>query len=146
MINESLKVSGKVHIVLLDENKQVKESHSFNNLVVTTGLELCASRLIANTDTSPSHMAVGSGLTSPVAGNTALETELGRVAFDSVNLVTTTITYVATFPAGTGTGVVGEAGIFNDVSAGTMLNRVVFGTINKDAADTMIITWTLTIG
>jgi hypothetical protein len=54
-------------------------------------------------------------------------------------------TYVASFPAGTGTGAVTEAGIFNASSAGTMLCRTVFGVVNKGVDDAMSITWAITV-
>jgi hypothetical protein len=54
-------------------------------------------------------------------------------------------TYVASFPAGTGTGAVTEAGIFNASSGGTMLCRTVFSVVNKGADDAMSITWTITV-
>jgi len=50
-----------------------------------------------------------------------------------------------TFGAGVGTGAVTEAGIFNASSAGTMLCRTTFSVINKAAADTLGITWTVTV-
>ena len=53
--------------------------------------------------------------------------------------------YVATFPAGTGTGAITEAGILNASSSGTLLCRTVFSVINKGAADTLGITWTVTV-
>jgi len=52
---------------------------------------------------------------------------------------------VASWAAGDGTGALVEAGILNAASAGTLLARVVFSVINKGAADTLEITWTLTI-
>jgi hypothetical protein len=55
------------------------------------------------------------------------------------------VTYVATFPAGTGTGAVTEAGIFNASSSGTMLCRTVFPVVNKQSGDSMTITWTVTV-
>jgi hypothetical protein len=51
-----------------------------------------------------SHMAVGSSNTSATTSQTALGTELGRVVLDSTSRAANTVTYVATFPAGTGTG------------------------------------------
>jgi hypothetical protein len=38
-----------------------------------------------------------------------------------------------------------EAGLFSAVSAGTLLCRTVFSVINKGAADTLGITWTVTV-
>ena len=39
-----------------------------------------------------------------------------------------------------------EAGIFNAASSGTMLARAVYANIDKQAGDTLTITWTVTIG
>jgi hypothetical protein len=60
-------------------------------------------------------------------------------------VTTNNVAYVATFPAGTGTGAVTEAGLFNDGTAGDMLCRTVFSVINKGAADTLGVTWTVTV-
>jgi hypothetical protein len=53
---------------------------------------------------------------------------------------------VTTYAAGTGTGAITEAGIFNASSSGTLLSHVVFSAINKGAADSLTITWTITVG
>jgi hypothetical protein len=97
------------------------------------------------TPTAMSHMAIGSGTTDPVIGDTSLETELGRVALTSSASAGAVVTYVASFGAGTGTGAVTEAGIFNASSAGTMLCRTEFAVVNKGADDSMTITWTVTV-
>jgi hypothetical protein len=55
------------------------------------------------------------------------------------------VVYVATFPPGTGTGAVTEAGILDNSTGGTLLCRTTFGVINKAAADTLGITWTVTV-
>jgi hypothetical protein len=150
MLDDSLKTKGVVQVQLLDADGNVKETREFPNLVVNTGLAYIASRMKDATATAMSHMAVGSGSTATVAADTALGTQLARVALDSTTLVTTTATndavqYVATFPAGTGTGAVTEAGIFNASSAGTMLCRTVFAVINKGSLDTLVITWKVTV-
>ena len=93
-----------------------------------------------------SHMAVGSGSGTAAANNPALGTELGRVALTSTVATNNAVAFVATFGAGVGTGAVTEAGLFNASTAGVMLCRTVFGVVNKEAADTMSITWTVTIG
>jgi hypothetical protein len=90
-------------------------------------------------------MAVGSGTTAAAVGDTTLGTELGRVSLTSTTVTTNNVAYVATFPAGTGTGAVTEAGLFNASSSGTLLCRTVFSVINKGAADTLGITWTVTV-
>ena len=59
--------------------------------------------------------------------------------------VTAVITYASTFAAGTGTGALVEAGIFNAASAGVMLCKTSFDVVNKQTADTIAITWTINI-
>ena len=58
---------------------------------------------------------------------------------------TNTVVYIATFAAGTGTGAVTEAGILNASSSGTLLCRTEFSVVNKGSADSMTITWTITV-
>ncbi len=136
---------GELNIVLRDESGNVTQNVTVPNLVVDTGLAYIASRMKDTTDTAMSHMAVGSGTTAAAVGDTTLGTELGRVALTSTTVTTNNVAYVATFPAGTGTGAVTEAGLFNASSAGTLLCRTVFSVSNKGAADTLGITWTVTV-
>jgi hypothetical protein len=137
---------GILNIVLQDENGKIKQDVTVPNLVVDTGLAYIASRMKDTTETAMTHMAVGSGTTDPAAGDTALETQLGsRVGLTSTTVTANAIEYVATFGAGVGTGAITEAGIFNDSTSGTMLCRTEFDVINKGSADSMTITWTVTI-
>jgi hypothetical protein len=93
-----------------------------------------------------SHMALGSSTTAAAAGQTDLLSILGsREALDSTSDSANVITYVASFEAGDATGAVTEAGIFNALTAGTMLCRTVFDVVNKAADDTLAITWTITL-
>ena len=148
MLQDNIKTKGTLSLVLTDEFGNVKQQDE-HNLVVSAGLAYIASRMKDATATAMSHMAVGSGSTAAAAGNTTL-TELGRVTLTSTTIVTTSVAndavqYVATFPAGTGTGAITEAGIFNNVTAGTMLCRTVFAVINKGSLDTLTITWKVTV-
>lgn len=140
-----LKASGALKVVVTGADGQVKEEREFTNLVVTVGKNFVASRMVGTSANVMSHMAIGSDNTPAAAGDTALGTELGRVALAGASAATNVVTYTATFPAGTGTGAVVEAGIFNAGSAGTMLCRTVFAVVNKGVDDAMSITWTVTI-
>ena len=143
---ENLKgAKGVLNIVLRDESGAVKEDVTVENLVVDTGLAYIASRMAGTSETVMSHMAVGDGTTNPAAGDTSLESQLARVALTSTTVTDNAVEYIATFGAGTGTGAVTEAGIFNASSGGTMLCRTEFAVINKGASDSMTITWTVTI-
>ena len=142
---DDIKASGSLRVVVYDKSGAVKESREFDNLVVTTGKNFVASRIVGVVDNVMSHMAVGSGTTAAASGDTALQTELGRVALASNTAALNVVTQTATFPAGTGTGAVTEAGVFNAASAGTMFCRTVFAVINKGADDAMSVTWTVTV-
>ncbi|MDB2580770.1 hypothetical protein N9X62_00045 [Candidatus Poseidoniales archaeon] len=116
-----------------------------DNIVVTTGKGYVASRMKDATATAMSHMGIGTGSTAAVAGDTALGSQSVRSALTSTTVNTNEVTYVATFSAGSGTGAITEAGIFNASSSGTMLCRTVFSVVNKGASDSMTITWTVTV-
>ena len=143
--NEILKASGSLLVVVTGKDGQVKEQHEFKNLVVNVGKSFVASRMVGTAANIMSHMAIGESNTAAAAGDTALGSEVGRVALTSGTSASNVVTYTATFPAGTGTGAIVEAGIFNASSAGTMLCRTVFAVVNKGADDAMSVTWTVTI-
>jgi hypothetical protein len=140
-----LSAKGKLSIVVNDTAGNLKQELNVTNLVVDTGLDYIASRMKDTTQTAMSHMAIGDGTNDPAAGDTGLQNQLGRVSLLSTTVTSNSVEYVATFPAGTGTGAVTEAGIFNASSGGTMLCRTEFAVINKAAGDSMTITWTVTV-
>ncbi len=140
MLNDGLKLKGHVSIKVNGEVVQ-----EIPNLVVTAGKNYVASRIKDATATAMSHMAIGTSSTAAAVGNTALGTEAGRVSLTSTTVTDNEIAYVATFGAGTGTGAIVEAGLFNASSGGTMLCRTVFSVVNKGASDSMTITWTVTV-
>lgn len=144
--NEMIKATGRLNIQVIGPDGTIKEEQTVDNLVVTAGLNFIASRIRDASANVMSHMAVGSGTAPAAAANTALGTELGRVALTSTTVTNNQVAFVATFGAGVGTGAVTEAGLFNASTSGTMLCRTVFSVVNKEAADTMSITWTVTIG
>lgn len=144
MLTETPKFKGRVTIELFGPDGELKDKREINNMVVTAGLSWIAARCNATPPNLMSHMAVGTDNTAASAGQTALLTEVGRVALTSTTTTTVTNSYVASFPAGTGTGALVEAGIFNATPAGTMLCRTVFPVVNKGANDGMTITWDVT--
>ena len=144
-LNEIFKLTGKVHVTVTNEHGEVVEQRAAN-LVVTTGKNFTASRMVGIASNVMSHMALGSSSTAAAVGDTALGAELGRVTLTAGTAATNVVTYTATFGTGVATGGVQEAGIFNASSAGTMLCRVVFAVVNKGANDTIAITWTVTVG
>jgi hypothetical protein len=147
MIRSGVKFGSNVHLELFDEEGTLKEERFAHNLIPTVGLAYIADRLSsAPGDTLLSHMAVGTGSTAATASNTTLGAENARVALTSFTDAAAVVTFIATFGAAVGTGGLREAGIFNNAGTnlGTMLCRVVYDIINKGAADTLVITWTVT--
>lgn len=151
-MEETLKATGKLTIVLYDENGVVKQTQECENLIVTVGKGFITSRMIGAASTVMGYMEVGTSTTAAAAGQTALvavvaasRTALTSSAQATSSTANDSVTFVATFAAGTGTGALTEAGIFNAASAGTLLCRTVFSVVNKGASDAMTITWTVTL-
>lgn len=144
MINEDLILTGSLKIEM--NGKLIRE---VPNIVTTAGKEFVASSMVktSNSPAAMTHMEVGTGTTNPAAGDTALESAVSgsRTALTSSNVTGAAIAYLCTFAAGTGTGALTEAGIFNASSGGTMLCRTEFSVINKGASDSMTVTWTVTV-
>jgi hypothetical protein len=143
MIVDDLKLTGHLTVNLIAEDGAIKETQSIPNLVVTTGKVFVASRMAGTSASVMSHMAIGTSNTAAAAGDTALDSEVARVALTSTTANSNDVTYVATFPANTPSSAAGvvEAAILNASSNGTMLCRTVFSVINKAPTDSLSITW-----
>ena len=145
MIDEQIKVTGDVLVEITGPDGKVKDRREIKNLVVSAGKTFIASRMVGTSSAVMSHMAIGASSTAAAAGDATLGSELGRVALASSTSSGAVATYTATFPAGTGTGAVVEAGILNAASAGTLLCRTTFAVVNKGVDDAMSITWAITV-
>ena len=139
MIHDDLKLTGALTIALNDEIVQETEK-----LVVTAGKNWVADRM-NNANTVMTHMAVGTGTNAAAAGDTTLQTENDRNALTSTTVTDNAVAYVATWAAGDATAALTEAGILDAASGGDLLARTVFSVVNKGAADSMTITWTITV-
>jgi hypothetical protein len=143
-MQETFTIRGDLDIKLLDSDGNIKDQRKIHNTVKNAGLYgLLDQALASPTLAKVGWMAVGTG--SPAA--TLLGTETARVALDSKTRSNAVLTMVCTFPAGTGTGAITEAGLFDVVTANTvnMWCSSSFAAINKGASDVVVITWTLTI-
>lgn len=148
-LQENLGIKGELTISVFDRNGNLKSAQHVPNLVVTTGKNYIASRMVGVSSSVMNTMAIGTGTGTPAAGDTALGTEAGRIATTAFTASTNTVTATATFEAGRGTGAITEAGIFNPAvagnSGGSMLCRTTFPVVNKAAGDSISITWTITV-
>lgn len=161
--NDFLTLGGTLAIAHFNEDGKLVEDRFYSNIVVTAGKNWIAARMKdTGIPAQMSHMAVGGNATvgsnpaktTPVVGDTALSvggspalSELARVSLTTAGgtVAGAVVTYAATFAAGTGTGSLVEAGIFNAASGPTMLCKTSFDVVNKAAGDSIAITWTVTI-
>lgn len=145
---EDIRATGEVTIIRTNQDNVINGVFVFPNLVVTTGKAYIASRMVNASATAMGWMGIGApvSVTGAVVGDTALQTQVGRVALNTYSASGAVITATATFPAGTGTGAITEAGIFNvAVTGGTMLCRTTFPVVSKAAGDSIAINWVITI-
>lgn len=145
--NDTITLKGQVNGKLFNEAGELIQEIDINNLVTTVGKNWLAKKLAQESANEMTHMAVGTSATAPAIGQTSLiGTELGRVAFASKVRTANAVAIVATFPAGTATGTLNEAGIFDGSSGTEMLARVTFGgAVTKGASDSFQVTWTITM-
>jgi len=171
--NETFKLRGSVDIKVIGADGEVKDNRFIPNLVVQTGKNYIATRMIgtatsvtavsttASGTSCMTHMGIGTSSTTAANADTSLGTEVtvaGDIAaYTRASIATTTqttgvVTYVAVFGVNnpqrtitSNTTAITEAGIFNGSTVGTMLCRTTFNAVNKGNDDTLQITWTITV-
>ena len=140
-MENKIKLKGSLKAINAKTGEVIFENH---NMFVQTGLNEIA-KLVAGTAGAniPGYIAVGTSSTAPSLADVSLKgTELGRKAFDSVEVVGSQIKYSVTFDAGEATGAWEETGIFSAATGGVMFSRAVTGTYTKGTLDEIKIFWT----
>jgi hypothetical protein len=117
MLHSSVKLTGKLVIQKFDDSNKLVYETEVKNLVVTSGKQFIASRIVESSADVMGFMAIGDDASSAATTQTTLVNELARVAVDSKTASGVNSTFVATFPAGTGTGNIVEASITNTSGA-----------------------------
>lgn len=160
-----IELGGTLSILHYDIDGKLIDDRFYSNIVVTVGKQHIAARMKdGGIPVQMGYMAIGGNATpgsnpaktTPVVGDTQLSTggtpalsELARVALTTAGGTVSgaVVTYSANFGAGTGTGSLIEAGIFNAAGAAapTMLCKTSFDVVNKAANDSIAVTWTVTI-
>ena len=124
------------------------------NLITTAGKSGVASRINGSgAEAAFTYIALGTGTTAPVVGNTTLEAEivdsgLQRAAATAtrttVNVTNDTATLSKAFSV-TGTKAITEIGAFNSSSGGVRLGRQTFSAVNVINLDTVTYTYGFTV-
>lgn len=115
--------------------------------VTTAFCELMVDQLITETSVwgDFKHHDSGVGTTAENVANTAMETTDGESRVVGTQVEGTSVQYrsVGTISYTT-TKAITEHGLFNDASAGTLMDRTVFSAINVVSGDSITFTYTLT--
>lgn len=125
---------------------KILQEETIENLIVNTGLERVAKFLNGISSTYFRAIAVGTGTTGALVGNTALETEVTRATASLSYEASYKAKFEYTFSFG-GSYAITEAGLFDSatVSGSTMLNRLTFTAKNVSAVIDLIVTATITV-
>ena len=145
MVNDQIQPSGELQVTLTKADGSIKEEHTFSNIVVTTGKEFIASRMIDDSVPMMAEMGIGDSNATLDVGNTTLVNQLTRKPLVNSTVASNVVTYVGEFLDGVGTGGIVEAGIFSGGTPDTMLCRTTFPVINKETDDILTINWNVTI-
>ncbi|MDD5501441.1 MAG: hypothetical protein PHH57_07170 [Candidatus Omnitrophica bacterium] len=146
---EKMGIRGKIELVLKDKDGKVKKVVRKENLITALMDAQVANAMSSQSAGAIGYMGLGSG-SGQTSASTGLATPLGNVALDSTTQGTAAndndVIYVATFPAGTATGAVTEAGLLLGNNNTTLMTYDDFDVVNKGANDSIVLTWTVTFG
>ncbi len=147
-----LQLRGSYEIVLRNAlDNSIVDRRLIKNTVVTAGRRWVLQQINSSgivTSQSISYGAVGTSTTAPATSDTALGSEATRVAINSFvtsNLTSNPPSWEAniSFATNQANTTLGEVGMFNSSSGGTMLARATYATLNKTTSNTLSISYTL---
>lgn len=148
---EGLRLYGLLEMQMADaEGNPLGPVETYKNLIVDGGRAWVGRKIQSNSPPSDTltHLGFGTSTIAPVGTQTALVSEVVRIAVAS--FITTNLTGTAPYwqaigalATDQGNTTLGEWGIFNSSAGGTMLSRLVFATKNKTSTNTINCTYTV---
>jgi len=142
-------LKGVAHVQLFGPDGLLKEERIIENTITELMDAQVADQMSDATDAAIGYMAVGTG-SGQTSASTGMATTLDRNALDSTTQgaagADNDVVYVCTWAAGDGTGAITEAGIMRLDDDASLMTYADFAVINKGAADSAVITWTVTFG
>lgn len=151
-MNDIIKMKGYIEMELRNgiDGSLISRSEE-RNVIVTAGRswvlqQICSS--VISTAQSINNMAVGTGTTAPATSDTGLGSETLRKSigtFTTTNLTSNPPSWLAavSFATNEANTTLGEVGLFNSTSGGTLLGRATFTTVNKTTSNTLSISYTV---
>ena len=147
--HDNFGIKGKIKLVLKDKDDNIKQIIEMPNTITALMDAHVADQMSDSGGAAIGFMGVGTG-SGQGSASTGLATASANVALDSTTqgsaAADNDVVFVATFPAGTATAAITEAGIFQANNNTTLMAYDDFSVINKGASDSLVITWTLTFG
>lgn len=151
---EPIQLKGSLVIALRNIEGQEIERREVRNIIVTAGRawilkHIVGSAVFAGNVTAPlNYLAVGTSTTAPATSDTTLNSETTRKtidAFTTGNITSNPPSYQleASFATNEANTTLGEVGLLNSSSTGTLLAHATFGTINKTTSNTLGISYTI---
>lgn len=148
--HDVIRLKGFIELELRNPRNEIVSREKYN-VVVTTGRRWVLQQIASSeiqTAQSISYLAVGTGTAAPATSDSALGSENTRKAigtFTTSNLTSNPPSWRAevSFNTNEANTTLGEVGLFNSSSGGTMLARATFSTINKTTSNTLNISYTI---
>ena len=142
-------IKGTMHLRLYGADGGLKDSRDINNTITELMDAHVADQMSDSTDVAIGFMAVGTG-TGQGSASTGLAISLDRNALTSTTQgaagADNDVVYVGDWAAADGTGAITEAGILHADNNTSLMVVASFAVINKGAADSLCITWTVSFG
>ncbi len=147
-MEDRITLKGDVVLELRKKDGSVIEKEELTNLIVSLGKERVA-RLIGGVGsgvTAFTHIAIGEGIVAPDVGDTALGTERERESAIIAYEASYKCVFDHTFTFGSGVSYsITEAGVLDQASGGTLLDRFTFSAKNVDSDTDLYVKITITV-
>ena len=144
-----LGIKGKAHLQLFGADGLLKDERLIYNTITELMDAQVADQMSDQGQAAIGYMAVGTG-SGQTSASTGLAANLDRNALTSTTQGAAgddnDVIYVGTWAAADGTGAITEAGILELDNDTSLMTYADFAVVNKLAADTLVITWTVTFG
>lgn len=149
--HEKHEMKGRLVLDLYGPDGELKEHRDTGWNTLTVLYDATVADLMAGgADAVVDNTGVGTTSGGKSTASVALEAQVARVVNDSdvqgAGAADNDSIHTATFPAGTGTGALVEAGLFTDPAGNTLMAYQEFAVVNKGAADSLVTTWTIQHG
>lgn len=143
-------IKGCMRLELRGPDGELKDVREYDNTITVLHDATVADRMAGGTNALIDYTGIGTTSGGKSTASTQLEAQTARVQNDSntqgAGADDNDVVHVATFAAGVGTGAIVEAGLFATLATATLHAYQEFAAVNKGAADTLTVTWTVTYG